>query len=94
MNPSARRWETAWKVPIGRPNCSRVLAYDAVSASAPSVTPSCSAAAHTVSSSWSRPASAPRSSAGASVKVMSAAWSPSLVRWACRSIPAEAGSTR
>ena len=24
---SARRWETAWKVPIGRPNCSRLPTY-------------------------------------------------------------------
>ena len=31
---SARRWVTAWKVAIGRPNCSRSLVYSAVIASA------------------------------------------------------------
>ena len=43
MKASASRWDTAWKEPMGRPNCSRVRAYSAVSASAPSHVPSCSA---------------------------------------------------
>ena len=40
-----QRWATAWKLPIGRSNCSRVRAYSAVSSSARSSTPSWNARA-------------------------------------------------
>ena len=39
MNPSAIRCCTAWKLPIGRPNCSRPVVYSAAIRSARSETP-------------------------------------------------------
>ena len=42
---SASCCATAWKVASGRPNCSRVRRCSAVSASAPAITPSATAAA-------------------------------------------------
>ena len=39
MNPSAIRCCTAWKLPIGRPNCSRPVVYSAAIRSARSDTP-------------------------------------------------------
>ena len=40
MNASAIRCCTAWKLPIGLPNCSRSVVYEAAMRSARSVTPS------------------------------------------------------
>src|ERR1700730_2639028 len=40
MNPSAIRCCTAWKLPIGRPNCSRPVVYSAAIRKARSDTPS------------------------------------------------------
>ena len=59
MYASASRCATAWKPPIGLPNCTRVRAYSAVSSSARSVTPACSAHSPTVAALTSQPARAP-----------------------------------
>src|SRR5206468_9909129 len=45
---SASRCVTAWNEPIGRPNATLVFAYSAVSSSARSITPDCTAHSPTV----------------------------------------------
>src|SRR5437667_209953 len=47
---SAQRCFTAWKAPIGRPNCCRTFAYSTESSSVRSATPTASAAASRVAS--------------------------------------------
>ena len=56
MKPSASRCATAWNDPIGRPNCTRVRACSAVSSSARSATPACTAHSPTVARATSQSA--------------------------------------
>ena len=53
---SASRCVTAWNEPIGRPNATRLFAYSAVSSSARSITPDCTAHSPTVARATSQSA--------------------------------------
>ncbi len=91
---SASRCVTAWNEPIGRPNATRLFAYSAVSSSARSITPDCTAHRPTVARVTSQSATPAPGPCPASTRSSSSEHPSSTTRPAVLKSVSRCGSTR